>query len=322
MRKKYIILIVAVGIVLVCLILLATRFLLGSTENKETVRIFLPEGATYSDLRDSLMANNVVPIGTGTSFFDIKAKFLKLNQQVRPGSYVVKPRMKELALIRKLRNGQQDPMRLTIGKMRTPEQLNAYLSAKLMHDDFDITIDSFHLVRPNTYEVYWTINPTNFMQRMQREYERFWDSRKTACNLTEKEIIILASIVEEETNRASDKPLVASVYLNRLQKGMALQADPTVKYAVGDFTLRRILKNHLQTPSPFNTYLHPGLPPAPICLPSVSSVDAVINAPQTDYLYFCASPALDGTHIFAATLTAHNANAAAFHRALDKRGIK
>ena len=322
MRKKYIIPIVAVGIVLVCLILLATRFLLGSTENKETVRIFLPEGATYSDLRDSLMANNVVPIGTGTSFFDIKAKFFKLNQQVRPGSYVVKPRMKELALIRKLRNGQQDPMRLTIGKMRTPEQLNAYLSAKLMHDDFDITIDSFHLVRPNTYEVYWTISPTNFMQRMQREYERFWDSRKTACNLTEKEIIILASIVEEETNRASDKPLVASVYLNRLQKGMALQADPTVKYAVGDFTLRRILKNHLQTPSPFNTYLHPGLPPAPICLPSVSSVDAVINAPQTDYLYFCASPALDGTHIFAATLTAHNANAAAFHRALDKRGIK
>ena len=135
--------------------------------------------------------------------------------------------------------------------------------------------------------------------------------------------IIIASIVEEETNYGPEKPIIASVYWNRLDRGMPLQADPTVKYAVGDFTLKRIMNKHLTTDSPFNTYRHAGLPPAPICLPSKATIDAVIAGEdlESNYLYFCASEKMDGTHRFATTLAEHNRNAAAFHKALNRRGI-
>lgn len=271
------------------------------TANNEACRINLPEGTTFDALCDSLDA---------TPTFRLMGRALKLDEHVRPGSYVVEARQSELALVRKLRNGQQDPIRLTIGKFRLPQQLNEYLDQKLMHDDFNITLDSFYLIRPNTYEFYWTVTPEQFMQRMEKEYNR---------KPVDKEVIILASIVEEETNNNAEKPLIASVYLNRMKRGMPLQADPTVKYAVGDFTLRRILNKHLAVESPFNTYLHTGLPPAPICLPSVASVDAVLNAPETQYLYFCASEQLDGTHRFAVTLAEHNRNAARYHAAISRR---
>lgn len=274
------------------------------TANSEAVRVCLPEGTTFDTLCDSLDASPT---------FRLMARMLKLDERVRPGSYIVEAQQSELALVRKLRNGQQDPIRLTIGKFRTPQQLNEYLDSKLMHNDFDIPLDSFYIIRPDTYEFYWTVTPEQFMKRMRREYERTG---------VDKDVIVLASIVEEETNHNPEKPLIASVYLNRLKRGMPLQADPTVKYAVGDFTLRRILNKHLAVESPFNTYLHTGLPPAPICLPSKASVDAVLNAPETNYLYFCASPAMDGTHRFATTLAEHNRNAAAFHAALGRLGIR
>ncbi len=301
------------------------------TANSTPLRLNLPEGTDYKTLCDSLSANGIAPRGT----FSLMARALRLDQNVRPGSYIVEPHMRQLALIHKLRNGQQDPIRLTIGKFRLPEQLNDFLKKKLMHDNFNVTLDSFYLIRPNTYEFYWTITPEKFMQRMEDEYNRFWTTTvgpqgELRCDLLELsdygnarlETIILASIVEEETNNNQEKPLIASVYLNRLERGMPLQADPTVKYAVGDFTLRRILNKHLAAESPFNTYLHTGLPPAPICLPSEASVDAVLNAPQTNYIYFCASDKLDGTHRFAATMAEHNANAARYHRALERMGIK
>lgn len=301
------------------------------TANSTPLRLNLPEGTDYKTLCDSLSANGIAPGAT----FSLMARALRLNQNVRPGSYIVEPHMRQLALVRKLRNGQQDPIRLTIGKFRLPQQLNEYLNKKLMHDDFNVTLDSFYLIRPNTYEFYWTITPEKFMRRMEDEYNRFWTTTvgpkgELRCDLLELsdygnarlETIILASIVEEETNNNQEKPLIASVYLNRLERGMPLQADPTVKYAVGDFTLKRILNKHLAVESPFNTYLHAGLPPAPICLPSKASIDAVINAKETNYLYFCASDKLDGTHRFAATLAEHNANAARYHRALERMGIK
>ena len=305
-------------IIILTLLLLATLglyFLLNSrTTNSEPRRLFLPEGTTYQALCDSLDASRS---------FRLFAETLGLDERVRPGSYVVEPHMRNLALVRKLRNGQQDPLRLTIGKFRTPQQLNEYLNTKLMHNDFHIPLDSFHLVLQDTYEFYWTVTPEQFMQRMEKEYNRFWEvKRSEEDSLSLREIIILASIVEEETNNNAEKPLIASVYLNRLRRGMPLQADPTVKYAVGDFTLRRILHKHLATDSPFNTYLHTGLPPAPICLPSKATIKAVLNAPETNYIYFCASDKMDGTHRFAATLAEHQRNAAAFHRALDQRGVK
>lgn len=301
------------------------------TANSTPLRLNLPEGTDYKALCDSLSSNGIATGGT----FSLMARALRLNKNVRPGSYVVEPHMRQLTLVRKLRNGQQDPIRLTIGKFRTPQQLNEYLNKKLMHDDFDVTLDSFHLVLQDTYEFYWTVNPEQFMQRMEDEYNRFWTTEvgpqgELRCDLLELsdngnarlETMILASIVDEETNNNAEKPLIASVYINRLERGMPLQADPTVKYAVGDFTLKRILNKHLAVESPFNTYLHAGLPPAPICLPSKASIDAVINAKETNYLYFCASDKLDGTHRFAATLAEHNANAARYHRALERMGIK
>ncbi|MBR6899572.1 MAG: endolytic transglycosylase MltG [Bacteroidales bacterium] len=320
-------------IIILTLLLLATLglyFLLNSrTTNSEPRRLFLPEGTTYQALCDSLDASRS---------FRLFAETLGLDERVRPGSYVVEPHMSNLALVRKLRNGQQDPLRLTIGKFRTPQQLNDYLNSKLMHNDFNIPLDSFHLVLQDTYEFYWTVTPEQFMQRMKKEYDRFWMEEIGANGEYRFELlsmsdfipdiqlatIIIASIVEEETNYGPEKPQIANVYWNRLDKGIPLQADPTVKYAVGDFTIKRILNKHLSVESPFNTYLHTGLPPAPICLPSKATIDAVINGEDTEsnYLYFCASDKMDGTHRFAATLAEHQRNAAAFHRALDQRGVK
>lgn len=296
------------------------------TCNEEPVRIYLPEGLSQEGLVDTLQVHGILKEGLNTKLFNLQ--FLILNSKVRPGSYVVKSRMNGLSLVRKFRNGQQDPLHLTIGKFRLPQQLDEYLNGKLMHNDFNIPLDSFYLIRPDTYEFYWTVTPEEFMQRMKKESERFWSKRNSQLNTkhltlnTEHDIIILASIVEEETNDNEEKPLIASVYLNRLRKGIPLQADPTVKYAVGDFSLRRILNKHLAAESPFNTYLHKGLPPAPICLPSAASVDAVLKAPETSFLYFCASDKMDGTHRFAATLVEHERNAATFHRALNARGIR
>lgn len=294
------------------------------TCNEEPVRIYLAEDVSQEGLVDTLQAHGILKEGLNSRLFHLQ--FSILNSKVRPGSYVVAPQMNGLALVRKLRNGQQDPIRLTIGKFRTPRQLNDYLASKFMHHTFDFTLSDFHLVRPDTYELYWTVSPQQLKKRMQREYDRFWQSKNrkmtTTPPLDQKQIIILASIVEEETNNNSEKPTIASVYLNRLRLGMLLQADPTVKYALGDFSLRRILEKHLAVESPFNTYLHTGLPPAPICLPSATSVDAVLNAPQTDFLYFCASDKLDGTHRFSSTLQQHNRNAQALHKTLNALSIR
>ena len=324
MKKKTIITL----LILVALLLLGALGILtllnSRTTNSEHVRIYLPEGSTYEALCDSLSSANTDALKQSRiNAFNLFAHALKLDQHVRPGSYVIEPHMRQLTLVRKLRNGQQDPIRLTIGRFRTPQQLNEYLNNKLMHNDFNITLDSFYIIRPNTYEFYWTVTPEQFMQRMKKEYEHFEKKIPTTHTpLSTHDAIVLASIVEEETNNNAEKPLIASVYLNRLAKGMPLQADPTVKYAVGDFTLRRILNKHLQNDSPFNTYFHTGLPPAPICLPSAASVDAVFNAPQTNYLYFCASDQMDGTHRFAATLAEHSRNAARFHQKLNSLKIK
>ena len=329
MKKKTIIILVVLTI-LVGLAVLGGLTVLGATSaNNEPQRLNISEGTTYETLCDSIDASTT---------FHLISKAIGLDKHVRPGSYIVEPHMNTLALVRKLRNGQQDPLRLTIGKFRTPRQLNDYLNNKLMHNDFDVPLDSFHIILPDTYEFYWTVTPEQFMQRMRKEYDKFWSEKIGANGECRFELlsmsdfipdiqlatIIIASIVEEETNYGPEKPLVANVYWNRLDKGIPLQADPTVKYAVGDFTLRRILNKHLAVESPFNTYLHTGLPPAPICLPSKATIDATINGEdlETNYLYFCASEQMDGTHRFAATLDEHNRNAARFHRALNHLGIR
>ena len=245
-------------------------------------------------------------------------------------------------LVRRLRMGEQTPVRLSFTHaIRTPEQLAAHLGERLLLDSTDIApmlsattaagVPVWTMFLPNTYEVWWTTTPEQLIARMQREYEAFWTAERLAKakaqGLTPYEVQILASIVASETNRRDEHPLIASLYLNRLRKGIALQACPTVIYAHGIkdaqmFKTRRVLKRHLQYDSPYNTYKYRGLPPTPIRLTRPDVLDAVLNAPKTDYLYMCANPDFSGTHVFSSTYAKHNATAHAYQRELNKRKIK
>ena len=179
---------------------------------------------------------------------------------------------------------------------------------------------------PNTYEVYWNTSLEDFMKRMQKENTTFWNEerlrRAEAAGLTPNEVVTLASIVDEATANNAEKPMVAGMYINRLRTGMPLQADPTVKFALRDFSLRRIYHNHLNVESPYNTYRNIGLPPGPIRIPSIVGIDAVLNHVKHDYLYMCAKEDFSGTHNFARTYREHLANAAKYSKALNQRGIK
>ena len=178
---------------------------------------------------------------------------------------------------------------------------------------------------PNTYEVYWDITAEKFMERMNKEYTSFWtDQRKArlkAIGLTQLQAITLASIVEKESNKNDEKPDIAGVYMNRYKQGWLLQADPTLVYAMGDFTIKRVLNAYKNIDSPYNTYKYAGLPPGPICLPSISSIDAVLNYRQHNYMYFCAREDFSGYHNFAVTMNEHLVNAARYQQALDRQGI-
>lgn len=237
--------------------------------------------------------------------------------------------------------GRQIPVRLVLGKFRTSPQLASYLSRRLHADStqwihmlrdscrFDSLIlrPECHmaLYLPNTYELYWTIEPKAFQKRMQEEFKVFWNLRRIAqaerIGLNFFEVITLASIVEEESQYKPERPVIAGVYLNRLRIGMPLQADPTLKFAALDFTLRRIGKNQIAIPSPYNTYKVKGLPPGPICTPSVDAIDAVLLSQSHTFLYFCADPSRPGAHRFASSWFGHRQNALAYHRWLDRRGI-
>lgn len=304
----------------------------------ETQCIYLPTGTTYSQLLDSLEAHHCLQ---SRAIFTRLAKLRGLDDRVRPGCYKLEPGMGVVEVIHKLYNGSQDPVRLTINKHRNRLSLCNYLDKKLelsadsmlalldsprAAEEYGYTAESFiGMFVQNTYEVYWTISPRDLLDRMKKESDRFWNSVRRGkledVGLTAVEALTLASIVEEETNQNDEKPLIASVYLNRLHRGMALQADPTVKFAVGDFTIRRVSGSMMDTDSPYNTYRYVGLPPGPICIPSVASIDAVLSGIKSDYLYFCAKEDFSGRHNFARTLDEHEANARRFHQALNQRGI-
>ena len=192
---------------------------------------------------------------------------------------------------------------------------------------FDSAEAMFSIFIPNTYEFYSEITAEDLVRRLKVESDKFWATEEhqrglERCGLTPLEVMTLASIVHEETNATSEMARIAGVYMNRLKKDMLLQADPTVKYALGDPTIKRILKRHLEVDSPYNTYKHKGLPPTPIAMPDVAAIEAVLNYEVHDYLYFCARPEFDGKHNFARTIQEHNRNARAYHEALNKRNIK
>ncbi|MBR1792843.1 MAG: endolytic transglycosylase MltG [Bacteroidales bacterium] len=310
----------------------------GHTSNEEEIRIYIPTGSTYEAVVDTLMANHCLD---SRSTFDRKAHMRKYPSSVKPGSYIIHPNMSCYRLVRKLRSGSQDPIIVVIGKQRSLETLCNNLDKRFEFSgrqlyrmlNSDSVCHHYGLTRStimtlfvrNSYEYYWNVTPSRFLDRMQQEHSRYWNSSRLskcdALKLTPAEVTILASIIEEETNVDDEKPLIASVYLNRIRRRMPLQADPTVRYAVGDFSIRRILKSHTEIPSPYNTYQHIGLPPGPICIPGTASIDAVLANHRTSYLYFCAKEDFSGRHNFAATLAEHQQNANRFHNALNKRKI-
>lgn len=262
---------------------------------------------------------------------------------VKPGHYHFPAKMGSKLFITKLQLGQQAPFRLTFNnQIRTREQLAGRLGKQLLLDSLDIItrLDSAEYMAkyglnretavcmflPDTYEVYWTITPDNLFERMNKEYKRFWNQTRLhkadSLGLKPTEVATIASIVESETHRQAEFPSIASLYLNRLRLGMPLQACPTVIFAVGDFSMRRVLKRHLAIDSPYNTYKYRGLPPGPIRCARGTTIDAVLNAPKTDYLYMCANPDWSGTHIFSAKYGQHAAAAKQYQKELNARKIK
>ncbi len=253
---------------------------------------------------------------------------LKVAFRSHAGHYALHNGDNLLTIFRRLRSGQQEPIMLTVPSVRTMEDLARFLGEHLMLDSADVAplLNDPALIVPNTYEVYWTITPAQFMERMQREHDAFWtpERRRKAkdMGMTPDQVCTLASIVDEETANNGEKPMIAGMYINRLSQDMPLQADPTVKYAVGDFSLRRILHEHLTVESPYNTYINNGLPPGPIRIASVAGIDAVLNYVHHDCIYMCAKEDFSGTHNFARTYAEHLRNARRYQQELNKRQIK
>lgn len=296
--------------------------------------LYIKTGSNYQAVKDSLLTNKMIK---NPFWFDQVSKYADYPKKVKAGKYKVSNDMSLYHLVKMLRSGRQSPVNLVITKLRTKEDF-----AKKISDNFEIDSSSVmdflnnnellsHYdvdtntvmtdVIPNTYTYTWNTPMKNIFKKLYAENQKFWnDERKEKANrlnLTPTQVYTLASIVEEETNKNEDKGKIASVYINRLKKGMKLAADPTVKFAMQNFGLKRIYHKHLEFPSPYNTYLNSGLPPGPICTPSIKTIDAVLNSTQTDYLFFVARPDFSGLSNFATNYQQHQVYAKAYQQALD-----
>jgi UPF0755 protein len=280
-------------------------------------------------------------VNEGVSF-GVLARLMDYDESIKPGRYLLKGNMSNLAALRMLRAGQQVPVNVTFNNIRIKKELAEKICSEVSAnpDEFLALLNDTSVVReygfttenilcmfiPNTYQVFWTITERELMDRMHQEYERFWnDERRAKANalgMTLTEISILASVVQaEQLGHPDERPKVAGLYLNRLERNIALQADPTLVYAVGDFTIKRVLNVHKEVDSPYNTYLYTGLPPGPINLPEISSIDAVLNHEEHDYLYMCAKEDFSGYHNFANNLQTHLNNARKYQRALNQAKV-
>jgi len=314
-------------------------FAVNTPPKLENQVVLIPSTANFEDVVDSLMIHG--QILNEKTFRWTANKMSYGDSTIRKGRYILTLPASNRAIISLLRSGKQTPLSLTIQNVRTIDQMCGRVGAKLSFDSLDLvqyldqhfdtmagTKPETRLTRfiPNTYEFYWTITPEEFCKKMLKEYDRFWtDDKKAkaaAIGLTPEEVYTLASIIEKETNYNPEKTRMAGVYLNRLRDSIPLQADPTIVFAVGDFTIRRIMYGHLDVVSPYNTYRNLGLPPGPIFMPGLASIDAVLDREVHNYLYFCARPTDDGPgHAYASDLPAHNENARRYQRWLDTQGI-
>ncbi|MBQ2248340.1 MAG: endolytic transglycosylase MltG [Tidjanibacter sp.] len=298
----------------------------------------IPTGSNYSALLDTISSAGVERLG----IIDIVGRLKKLDRNPKAGHYVLPEGATPVAVVNMLRSGAQKPVRVTFNNTRTLPQLAGRIASQLevdsanllLHLESPATAERYSIRKeeviglfiPNTYDIWWNASPEAITERMHREWKRFWNEERSAAlartKLSKMEVITLASIVYEETKNVGEMAKIAGVYINRLRRGMPLQACPTAKYAVGDFTIKRVLHKHTQTPSPYNTYLHRGLPPGPICTPSIAAIDAVLGYTNHNYLYFCAKEDFSGTHHFSTNLSQHNRYAKLYADALRRSGIR
>jgi len=336
-------------LIAVLLILLVLGALLGwkyyrwiyhpNTQSGESDILFVHDTMSVEDLSQTLVAQNILVNARSFKWVARRMKFG--DESIKEGRYFIPSGLSNYRLLQKLRLGQQDAIDLVIHSSPTMEELAGAVASQVEFDSMELLTylrqeyipqsdysqeTLLSLFIPNTYEVWWNIKPQKFIERMVLEHDRFWNpvrlARANALGLTPVEVYTLASIVESETQARDERATIAGVYLNRIAKGIPLQADPTVRFALQDRTIRRVLLKHLEIESPYNTYLYAGLPPGPITMPSINSIDAVLNAEDHDYLFFCAKPGYEGRHAFAKSLTAHLANARIYQSWLNAEGIR
>jgi UPF0755 protein len=334
--KKIVIVLLAVVLLVGAI---AGWILLGpGTSFKESKKaLYIPSGGTNKNaILDSVDQNNIT---SHPAAFRFLADRMNYWQNIRPGKYEIKKGASVLSIIRMLRNGQQTPVNLVITKLRTKYDFARLAGNKFEFDSaamisFLNNNDSLErfgkndalamsVVLPDTYTFFWDTKPGTVYKKLADESEKFWTNdrieKAKSLQLTPGEAYTLASIVDEESNALAEKGNIASVYLNRVHKGMPLQADPTIRFALNDFTIKRVYGDHLNVVSPYNTYRNKGLPPGPICTPSKKTIDAVLNAPATDYLYFVADSSFNGRHLFSATYNEHLQKAKWYQEAFRRR---
>ena len=300
--------------------------------------IYIPSGSTYNQVMDTLKSKVLV---RNWKIFNLISERKNYPNHIKPGKYVIDKDLSYIGLINMLRSGRQTPVSITFNNIRSIYQLAGKIGghleadsaqiAQFLSDPENYSVDGFtrdnviSVFIPNTYEFFWSTGPSGIYSRMVKEYRKFWNNERInkakEKNLTPIEVSILASIIDDEVAKAEEKPRIAGVYLNRLKQGIPLQACPTIKYALNDFTITRVLNKHLQVDSPYNTYKHSGFPPGPIGCPTVEDIDAVLNAERHDWLFFAAKSDFSGYHNFSRTLAEHNRYAAEYQRELDKRRI-
>lgn len=301
--------------------------------DKENRLFIVKEGSSFKDVQREMHEGNYIQDLVSFSFV---AKITGYDEQIKPGRYVLRKNMTNLEALRVLRSGKQEPVKITFNNVRLVSELAEKITRNLemKPQEFEVALIDFAMSNsygfnkdniiamfiPNTYEVYYNIAPAALVKRMYREYESYWTPERKEkakkTGLTEIEVSTLASIVQAETIRDDEAPIIAGLYLNRLKKGIALQADPTLKFAVGDFSLKRVLNVHKEIDSPYNTYKYPGLPPGPINMPESYALEAVLNYTPSDYYYMCAKEDFSGNHNFTNSYSEHIRNAQRYQKAL------
>lgn len=341
MNRKRLISAVSILVIvfIVCLyFILNVIFSSGIQPKGMKATIYISDGASYRQAMDSIEANLTV---RNTKVLEWIAEKKNYPDLVKPGKYIIDRSLTYNELINILRGGKQTPMQLTFNNMSTLNELAGRIGGQIEADSSQIIAffadaenyskdgfkreDVISVFIPDTYEFYWNTGAGKLYKRMLKEYRKFWNDERIqkseAVNLTQVEVSTLASIVDEEALKQDEMPRIAGVYINRLKRGIPLQADPTIKFAINDFTVNRILFKHLEIESPYNTYKHAGLPPGPIRCPSIEAIDAVLNAERHDYLYFAANSDFSGYHHFSRTLSEHNRYANQYQRELNRRRI-